>query len=103
VVKSTDCSSKGPEFNSQQPHGGSQPSVKRLSSYGRRVWSLHWLLKAPANVRSDGQQSPWQSCLLGLGGNHCLLHSFLLSNPDQLIYLYIFYNLYIFLYIYTYF
>jgi hypothetical protein len=27
VVKSTDCSSKGPEFNSQQPYGGSQPSV----------------------------------------------------------------------------
>ena len=26
VVKSTDCSSRGPEFNSQQPHG-SQPSV----------------------------------------------------------------------------
>ncbi|EDM16381.1 rCG63686 [Rattus norvegicus] len=26
-VKSTDCSSRGPEFNSQQPHGGSQPSV----------------------------------------------------------------------------
>jgi hypothetical protein len=27
AVKSTDCSSKGPEFNSQQPHGGSPPSV----------------------------------------------------------------------------
>ena len=26
VVKSADCSSKGPEFNLQQPHGGSQPS-----------------------------------------------------------------------------
>jgi hypothetical protein len=26
-VKSTDCSSRGPEFNSQQSHGGSQPSV----------------------------------------------------------------------------
>jgi hypothetical protein len=26
-VKSTDCSSRGPEFNSQQPHGGSQPSI----------------------------------------------------------------------------
>ena len=26
IVKSTDCSSKGPEFSSQQPHGGSQPS-----------------------------------------------------------------------------
>ena len=24
---STDCSSTGPEFNTQQPHGGSQPSV----------------------------------------------------------------------------
>ena len=27
VVKSTDCSSEGPEFKSQQPHGGSQLSV----------------------------------------------------------------------------
>ena len=27
MVKSTDCSSRGPEFNSQQPHVGSQPSV----------------------------------------------------------------------------
>jgi hypothetical protein len=27
VVKSTDCSSKGPEFNFQQPHGGLQPSA----------------------------------------------------------------------------
>lgn len=27
AVKSTDSSSKGPEFNSQQPHGSSQPYV----------------------------------------------------------------------------
>jgi hypothetical protein len=27
AVKSTDCSSRGPEFNSQQPHGGSQPFI----------------------------------------------------------------------------
>jgi hypothetical protein len=27
AVKSIDCSSRGPEFNSQQPHCGSQPSV----------------------------------------------------------------------------
>jgi hypothetical protein len=27
VVKSTDCSSRGLEFNSQQLHGGSQSSV----------------------------------------------------------------------------
>jgi hypothetical protein len=31
-VKSTDCSSRGPEFNSQQPHGGSQPSVMGLDA-----------------------------------------------------------------------
>jgi len=29
AVKSTDCSSRGSEFNSQHPHGGSQPSVAR--------------------------------------------------------------------------
>ncbi|EDM01797.1 rCG30256 [Rattus norvegicus] len=29
VVKSTDCSSRGPEFKSQQPRGVSQPSVIR--------------------------------------------------------------------------
>ena len=27
AVKSTDCSSRGPEFNSQQLHGGSQLSL----------------------------------------------------------------------------
>ena len=32
VVKSTDCSSEGQEFKSQQPHGGSQPSVTRSES-----------------------------------------------------------------------
>jgi hypothetical protein len=30
VVKSTGCFSRGPEINSQQPHGGSQPSVMGL-------------------------------------------------------------------------
>jgi hypothetical protein len=27
VVKSADCSSRGPEFKSQKPYGGSQPSL----------------------------------------------------------------------------
>jgi hypothetical protein len=27
AVRSTDASVRGPEFNTQQPHGGSQPSV----------------------------------------------------------------------------
>jgi hypothetical protein len=29
-VRAPDCSSKGPEFKSQQPHGGSQPSVMEI-------------------------------------------------------------------------
>jgi hypothetical protein len=29
VVKHTDYSTRGPEFNSQQPHGGLQPSVMK--------------------------------------------------------------------------
>ena len=32
VVKSTDCSSKGPEFKSQQPHGDSEPSIMRSNA-----------------------------------------------------------------------
>jgi hypothetical protein len=37
VVKSTDCSSKGPEFKSQQPHGGSQPSLTKSDAL---IWSV---------------------------------------------------------------
>ena len=37
AVKSTNCSSRGPEFNSQQTHGGSQPSVMRSDAL---FWSV---------------------------------------------------------------
>jgi hypothetical protein len=36
-VRVPDCSSEGPEFKSQQPHGGSQPSVARSDSL---FWSV---------------------------------------------------------------
>jgi hypothetical protein len=39
LVKSTDCSSEGPEFKSQQPHGGSQPSVMISDTLFWCVWS----------------------------------------------------------------
>jgi hypothetical protein len=42
AVKNTGCSSRGPEFNSQQPHGGSQPSVMGSDA-------LFW----PADVNAD--------------------------------------------------
>jgi hypothetical protein len=37
AVKSIDCSSAGPEFKFQQPHGGSQPSVMRSETL---FWSV---------------------------------------------------------------
>jgi hypothetical protein len=37
VVKSADCSSKGAEFKSQQPHGGSQPSIMKSDAL---FWSV---------------------------------------------------------------
>jgi hypothetical protein len=33
AVKSTNCSSEGREFKSQQPHGGSQPSIMRSDAF----------------------------------------------------------------------
>jgi hypothetical protein len=36
-VRAPDCSSEGPEFKSQQPHGGSQPSVTRSDAL---IWSV---------------------------------------------------------------
>jgi hypothetical protein len=38
AVKSTDCSSEGPEFKSQQPHGGSPPSVMSSDALFWCVW-----------------------------------------------------------------
>jgi hypothetical protein len=36
-VRAPDCSSKGLKFKSQQPHGGSQPSVTRSDAL---FWSV---------------------------------------------------------------
>ena len=38
AVKSTGCSSSGPEFNSQEPHGGSEPSVMESDVLFWCVW-----------------------------------------------------------------
>jgi hypothetical protein len=37
-VRAPDCSSKGLKFKSQQPHGGSQPSVTRSDALFWSVW-----------------------------------------------------------------
>jgi hypothetical protein len=37
-VKNTDCSSKGPEFKSQQPHDDSQPPVMRSDALFWHIW-----------------------------------------------------------------
>jgi hypothetical protein len=38
AYKDTDCSSEGPEFKSQQPHGGSQPPVMRPDALFWCIW-----------------------------------------------------------------
>jgi hypothetical protein len=38
VVKSANCSSEGPKFKSQQPHGGSQPSVTKSDALFWSIW-----------------------------------------------------------------
>jgi hypothetical protein len=40
VVKNADCSSEGPEFKSQQPHGGSQPSVTKSDGVSEDSYSV---------------------------------------------------------------
>jgi len=40
AVKSTDRSSRGPEFKSQQPHGGSQPSGMPSSGVSEDSYSV---------------------------------------------------------------
>jgi hypothetical protein len=35
--KSTDCSSEGPEFKSQKPHGDSQPPIMRSDALFRCI------------------------------------------------------------------
>jgi hypothetical protein len=37
-VRAPNCSSEGPKFNSQEPHGGSKPPVMRSDSLFRGVW-----------------------------------------------------------------
>jgi hypothetical protein len=37
AVKSTGCSSRGPEFKSQQPHGGSQPPIMGSDTHIHKI------------------------------------------------------------------
>jgi hypothetical protein len=37
VGKSNDCSTEGPKFKSEQPHGGSQPSVQLQCSHIHKI------------------------------------------------------------------
>jgi hypothetical protein len=44
MVKSMDCSSTSPEFNFQEPHGGSQPTVMNpmpFSGVSEDSYSVH--------------------------------------------------------------
>ena len=60
-VKSSGCSSRGPEFNSKQPHGGSQPCIMRSGVLfwqagthgGRTVYIINeYILKKTQKARN---------------------------------------------------
>lgn len=48
AVKSTDYSSEGPEFTSEQPHGGSQTSVMRSSEVYENSYTVLYTLQFKA-------------------------------------------------------
>jgi hypothetical protein len=65
VLKNTDCSSRGPEFNSQQQRGGSQPSVIRSAALFWCVWrqlqcthvyKINTLKKKPKTKKQNKQK-----------------------------------------------
>jgi hypothetical protein len=67
AVKSDVCSSSGPEFNSQQPHGGSQPSVTRSDSLFWCVWRqwqcthIYKIMKYILKKRSWVEVETWEN------------------------------------------
>jgi hypothetical protein len=62
VVKSTDCSPSGPEFNSQQLHGGSQPFVMGSDAL---FWSVLRSNSILAYIKISKKQTskPWENQL----------------------------------------
>jgi hypothetical protein len=70
AVKSTDCSSRGPQFNSQQPHSSSQPSVMGSDALlvclkTARMYSKMQVIKAFKYIVNDGRlrQQAWLNSL----------------------------------------
>ena len=51
MVKSADCSSEGPEFKSQQPHVGSQPSITKSDAL---FWSVRLALAIAPSLGVSG-------------------------------------------------
>jgi hypothetical protein len=59
VVKNTGCSFRGSEFNSQHPHGGSQPSVMGSSGVSEdsdSVLTIHKIRKSSKKKRKEGSK-----------------------------------------------
>jgi hypothetical protein len=110
-VKSTEYSSRGPEFNSQQPHGGSQPSLVESDALfwcvGRQQQSItSHLHKINNNYKKEKKR---YSYVLNSPLYHHCYSFYILKNPIGMyvciyIYIYIYihiYILYIYIYIYT--
>jgi hypothetical protein len=71
VVKSTVCSSRGPEFNSQQPYDGSQPSVMRSDALFWCAWRQRECTHIHKINKSFKKRRSWAGNKL-VGGVVCL-------------------------------
>ena len=85
VVKSTNCSSRGPEFSSQQSHGDSQPSIMRSDA-------LFWCFLKTATVnlhiinkqtnKQTNKQIFFKSRDFSFLGSQCLLYFILIISSN---------------------
>ena len=83
-VRAPDCSCEGPEFKSQQPHGGSQPPIMRSDALFWYVWrQLQCTLKKKKNTPKWGYNiaahpkttTKWKEKLkTELQGGKCQVH-----------------------------
>lgn len=61
MVKSTGCSSKGPGFNSQHPHGGSQPQHSLTPTPGNQTPSSGFYVHQALPAACETSRPPWTS------------------------------------------
>jgi hypothetical protein len=72
AVKSTDCSSRGPEFKSQKPRGGSQSSVQLQPTHTHKI---NTLIKERFTQKIKGRQAKGHMSHIEFGTLIVIVHT----------------------------